>query len=144
MDVRLKCVLPLLLAEIQDTVHLHLVRMIVEQDVDPAHLAHCLINNFLAVLFLLEIGGVEVTLLAILLHKLLGLLSIFLFVREIGDEDVRTLHCKQSGCSSANPAIAACDQSFPVLELACCFVLLVASIFGGDVLGCWLWIEDVL
>lgn len=144
VDVRLKGMLPLLLAEIQNTIHLHLIRMIVEQNVDAAHLAQGLIDSLLAVLLLLEVDRIKVALLTVLLHELFGLLCVFLFVRQIGDEAIRALHCKQDGCCSANTAVAAADQSFLVLELACCFILLVAAIFGRDVLGCWLGIENVL
>lgn len=92
VNVSLERKLPLLLSDIQNTPRHHLIRMVVEQDVNGTHLAHCLLDHFLAVLLLLEICGVEVTLLAVLLNRLLRLLRVLLFFRQIGDEAVCALH----------------------------------------------------
>lgn len=102
VDVCVEGVQPLLLVQLRDAVHDHLVSVVVEQDVDPAHLLDSLIDNLLAVLLALEVRGVQVALLPVLLDRLLRLLRVLLFLGQVCDEGVCALHGEEDSCGSPN------------------------------------------
>lgn len=144
VDVRVECVLPLLFAQLQDTRLRQLVGVVVEQDVDGAHLLQCLLDRLLAVVLVFEVGREEIALLTVFLHVALRLLGILLLFWQIDDEAVCTLHGEENSSCLANATVAARDQSLLALELAGGSVQLVASIFGWDLFGCWLRVELLL
>lgn len=77
--------------------HNHLISVIVEQDVDSAHLAQRLVNHLLAVRLLLQVDSQEVNLAAIALNLLLRLLSILLLLRQVRNQRLCTLHGEENG-----------------------------------------------
>ena len=138
VNVSVESVLPLLLRQIENAVHNHLVRMVVEQDVDAAHLAQRLVHNLLAVGLLLQIHSQQVDLAAVALDFLLRLLGVLLLLRQVRDQSLGALHGEEDGCRLADSTVSTCDDRLLAIELAGCLVDLVAAIFGGESFGCWL------
>lgn len=75
---------------------------------------------------------------AMFLDKLLRLVRILFFRREVGDHDIGTLHCEQDGDSTANARVTTSDECFLGLEFAGCFVGLISAIFFGNLGAGWL------
>ena len=144
VDVGVERVVPLLLAQLRDAVHDVLVRVVVEEDVDAAHLLERLIDDLLADLLLLEVGLEEVHFAAVLLHVLLCVLRVLGFFGEISEKGFGAFHGEEDCRGSAYAAIAARDDGFSALELASGLVDLEAAIFRGDVLGYWFLGEVLL
>lgn len=69
------------------TLH-HLVRGVVEEDVDTTQVLQRLHDNFLAVVSARQVGGKEMTLLAVRFHDAFRLLGVLLFIGEIDDKGV--------------------------------------------------------
>lgn len=109
MNVGVKSVQPLLLAELEDILPHHLIRMIVEQNINPSHSSNSRLHHLLAIRPLLQISGVQMALASILLHQRLRPLRILLFLREVGDEGVCTLHSEEDGSGATNARVAAGD-----------------------------------
>lgn len=68
MDVGIECVFPLVLAELKYVVRVHLVSVVVEQDVNGAHCAESLVHHFPTIISAFQIGCQKMTLSAVLLH----------------------------------------------------------------------------
>lgn len=100
MNVGVECVFPLVLTELVDITGHHLIGVIIEQNVDGTHFAQCLFNYFLAIVLVFQVRGVEMALRAVLLRIAFGLLGIFLFIRQVGNEAIRALHCEKNGSGS--------------------------------------------
>lgn len=92
MNVRVECVDPLLLRNIQNGILHHLERMVVEQDVDRTHILQRLVDSLLTRIRSPQVRHVKVDLAAALLDHLLGEVRIFLLGFEVCDHDFCTLH----------------------------------------------------
>jgi hypothetical protein len=134
MDVSSKSELPLLLGKILDILNHVLVGSVVDKNVDGTHLLKSGIDNFLAVLLLLEVALDQVALAAICLDLLLGLLCILLLDFEVGDQAVGALHGVQDGDGAADAGVASGDDGLHALELAGGLVLLETTVAGREVL----------
>lgn len=113
-----------------------LVRRIVDQNVDPTKFGERFINDFLAVLLLAKVRGIEIAFSAVLLHKFLGVLGILLLLGEVGDQSVGPFHGVKSRDGTTDATIASSDDGFLPFEFARCLVRLVSAIFGWHVLVC--------
>lgn len=98
MNIRIECVLPLFLAQIQNAVDHHLVRVVVEQDVDCSHLLSCRVYDLLACILAPQIGLVCVCFPALVFYQLHCLVCVFLLlVGEVCEEDLSAFHGKEDG-----------------------------------------------
>lgn len=135
LNVGVKGVNPLVLLQVGNILDHVLVGSVVHKNVDvPTERLDSTVDNLLAVFAIRQVGGHQVALASIFLHALLGFLSIILFLREVDDEAVGTLHGEEDGYSPADATVSACDDGLLALELAGSLVELVAAIAGGDVL----------
>lgn len=98
--------------------------MVVDKNVNTTHGLDGLVDNLFAVLLWLQVNGKSIAFLAFLLDHLLGLLGVLLFLGQVGDEAVSTLHGKQDSDRATNPRVSARDDGLLALELAGGLVLL--------------------
>ena len=102
MDVGVESLNPLLLRDIQNGILHHLERMVVEQNVNRAHVLQRLINSLLTRIRTPQISHMQVDLAAALLNHLLGEIRIFLLGFEVCDHDFCALHSEQHSGSTAD------------------------------------------
>lgn len=86
-----------ILGELGNVVLHHLVRRIVEQDVNAAELVQGDIDDLLTVGPIGQICRQQVARPAVFLYVLLGHLCILLFVRKVCNQHVGSLHGKEDG-----------------------------------------------
>lgn len=99
VDVRVKGLQPLLIRQAQDIILHHLKRVVVEQDIQATHYLNSFLNGLYAVLLLGEICGEQVAFRSLGFDLLLGVLGILLFLWQVRDEAVSSLHGeKHGGC----------------------------------------------
>lgn len=118
MDVGIERMFPLLLAEFVDVHFHHLVRMVVEENVDGAQLAQSLVHNFLAVIFSLQVYWIEIALGTVFLYRALGLLRVLLLFWQVRNEAVGALHGEENCCGTTNSRISSGNQRFLAFQLA--------------------------
>lgn len=92
MNVGIKRLDPLLLRDVQNGILHHLERMVVEQDIDRAHILQRLVDSLLASIRSPQICDVKVDLAATLFNHLLGRVRVFLLLLEVCDHDFCALH----------------------------------------------------
>jgi hypothetical protein len=144
MNVRVERLDPLVLGQIFDVLHHHLVRMVVDKNVNATHLLDCLVNHLLAVLAVRQIGCVCVACLTLLFDELDSLLGVFFLLRQVRDEAVCAFHGVEDSDGASDAGIAAGDERFLALELASGFVEFTAPIGGGKVVDLWGRVQDGL
>jgi hypothetical protein len=105
----------------------HLEAMVQHQDVDSAHSLQGFPNHILARLMASQICRDEMHFPALLLHQTLRVSRVLLFLRQIDNCALRSLHGIQDCDGTPNAAVAACDEGFSPCELAGCEVGLVAT-----------------
>lgn len=110
----------------------HLVRGVVKEDVDAAHLLERLVDDLLAVVPARQVGGEKVALAAVRLHDALRLLRVLLLVGEVDDEGVGAFQGEQDGGGPADARVAARDDGLLALQLAGGLVLLVPAVVSGQ------------
>jgi hypothetical protein len=132
MDVCVKRLDPLVLRNVQNGVLHHLERMIVDKNINSAHLLQRRLDRLLARLRRPQVRLEQVDLAATVLDHLLGLVGIRLLLGEVCDEDFGALHGVEYGDRAADARVAAGDQGFAALELAGGFVGLHAAVVGRD------------
>jgi hypothetical protein len=118
--------------------------MVIDKNVNAAHLLDCLVNHLLAVLAVRQVGRVGVACLALLFNELDGLLCVFFFLGQVRDEAVSAFHGVEHGDGAADAGVAARDERFLALELAGGFVEFTASVGGGEMVDLWGRVEDSL
>lgn len=97
MNIRIKRMQPLLLANLRNILRHHLIRMVVEQHINRAQLLHRLLHHLLAIPLLFQIRRVQETFLPVLLHQRLRFLGVFLLFGELRDEGVCAFHGEEHG-----------------------------------------------
>lgn len=132
MNVSVEGLQPLILRDIEDGLAHVLEGMVVDENVDGSHRLQRLLDGLLARVGGPQIGFVQVDLATFVLDHLLRVVGIFLLFRQVGDEDLCSLHGVQNGSGSANARVASGDESFAAFELAGRLVCLHASVEGGD------------
>jgi hypothetical protein len=80
------------LRKLLDILNHHLIRMIVEENVNGTHRLKSLLDDIFTVVFPLQIGGVEMTLPTILFNHLFGRLSILFLLGKICDVNISAFH----------------------------------------------------
>jgi hypothetical protein len=133
-----------LLVKILDLGNHVLICVVVDKNVNCAHLLQRLVDNLLAVLAVLQVSCECVALGALLLNQLLGLLCILLLLGQVGNEAVGTLHGVKDGCCAANTRVTTSDDGLLALQLASSLVELLAAIGCGEVVVDGLGVELVL
>jgi hypothetical protein len=71
----------------------------------------------------------------VLFNSLLGFLGVGLLFRQLVDQAIGSLHSKENGNSPPDAGVSASDNGLLPLQLAGCFVYLVAAIFGRNLCG---------
>ena len=135
VNVGIERQLPLIFTQLEDILRHHLIRVVVEEDIDRSHLANCLVHDLPAVLSTLKIDRVEVTLLPMLLHLTLCLLCVLLLGVQIRDEAIGAFHGEENCRGSANARVSAGNQCFLTFKLPSSLVCLVAAILCGNLLA---------
>jgi hypothetical protein len=132
VDVGVEGLEPLVLWNVQDGVLHHLERVVVDKDVDGAHVLQRLVDGLLASFGRSEIRLVQVDLAAAVLDHLLRVVGVGLLFGEVCDHDFCAFHRVKYGDATSDARVAAGDQGFAALELAGCLVGLHAAVVGWD------------